>query len=427
MLRCFRYLFPAVILFAAMTVGCVPINLFHPGTIPRQITFLISSNTVSNFTPCGCHSGKWGGMPRRGSIFAQTQDEVAKKPKPWPVLQVDTGDVSQGSTNGIQAKKDDYIFQSYKVMKYDAVAVGMSDLRLGADALKKYGTDDSVPWIACNVFQPNVFPALPDVTPPANTQPQNPQPPVGGPTTVPPATTTPGQVPPPGSPTPPPTPAPSSGNAQAATPPSGAANAGGQGTPSAGANNAPPSKDPIFATSVIVTKPEAPGFKIAFIGAMVQDNTRLNTVQGYSFQPYNDAIEKEINRLRGSEKVDFIVLVCDSDDIDLDQQLSQQVKDGIDMCIGGRVNLPVSPNATADPYNSLYVSPKSTSQTEPATNPNQAAPQKTDDEIVDSLNPIPKPFFIQKAQPRGRLVTRLDIVLNSSGKNRRLSIQRYRK
>ena len=430
MLRGFRILTLTSFLAVILLAGCIP---FGPGFMkakpPRTMTFLISSNTVSNFTPCGCHSGKWGGMPRRGSIFAQAKQEIASKPKPGPVLVVDTGDVSQGSAVGLQQKKDEYIFQAYNVIKYDAVNAGMNDLRLGQTNLKQYETQDSIPWVSCNTYNAGVFPPLPVPPPPAPAA-QPPQP--GQPGSVPPSPSSganPGQTPP----TPPP--APSSGNAQAQVPnrpgasgpntppPQGSSQAGAQ-TPPAGK----PGDPPVFSTFQVVEKPEAPGFKIGIIGAMVDDAGRLNGIAGYSFEQYNDAIMAQINKLRRTERVDLVVLLCDTDATDLEQRLSTDVKAGLDLVIGGRGTLTRSSNAIANPLSEYYVPQASAPQSEQQPGSN-AAPGGADpgaqggnqpgqvdvNAAVNQLPPLNRPLFVPKAQARGRLVRRLDLTLNDKG------------
>jgi 2',3'-cyclic-nucleotide 2'-phosphodiesterase (5'-nucleotidase family) len=405
------------VLFAILlTTGCVA---FPPGgmsSVPRAITILISSNTGSNFTPCGCHSGKWGGMPRRGSMFSTVQQEESVKQPPWPVFIVDTGDVTQGSNAEIQAKKDQYIFESYKVIGYDLVNVGMDELRLGAAQINKFGTELGIPWGSVNTFASGAYPPLSTTpvppAPGASTPPQqNPpagQSPDGSTTHQPPDT--------------PSTPPPSSGDADPA-PPTGAEPKGAPGaadTSDGTTATSAPSTEPLFATSRIVERPANSGFKVGFIGAMIQDGARLNAVQGVSFEPYNDAIVKEITNLKKS-RVSFIVLVCDSDANDLDTLLSQEVKDGVNVVIGGRKRLDQSPNARFDPLNKNFdPSTVSTESGEPAVLQSDTTatdkPRVDEKTIINKLQTVAAPLFVPKAGGRGRLVTHLDITLNSSAK-----------
>jgi hypothetical protein len=113
---------------------------------PKEITLIISSNTTSHFTPCGC-STPMGGVLRRGTEFQNIRTEVT-----WPLLFIDSGNVSQGSTSESQTKKDDYIFQSYALMDYDVINVGYQDTRLGYAGLENYKNTYNIPWTSCNIF-----------------------------------------------------------------------------------------------------------------------------------------------------------------------------------------------------------------------------------------------------------------------------------
>jgi hypothetical protein len=113
---------------------------------PKEITLVISSNTTSHFTPCGC-STPMGGVLRRGTAFQKIRTEVT-----WPVLFIDTGNVSQGGAGENAAKKDDYIFQSYALLDYDVINVGFQDIRLGYDALAQYQDTYNIPWTSCSIY-----------------------------------------------------------------------------------------------------------------------------------------------------------------------------------------------------------------------------------------------------------------------------------
>ena len=388
----------ALILIAGVMVfltGCVAFPAGSTQTVPKSITILISSNTASNFAPCGCHSGKWGGMPRRGTMFANVQQEVAAKQPAWPVFVVDTGDVTQGSNADIQAKKDGYIFQSYQVIGYDMVNVGMDETKLGVDQLNKFATELGIPWSSCNSFAAGVYPPLP--TAPA--------------------------APPPGS----------SNSLQQSLPNQSQDGSTTRAPSETGNPDAEPSEDaqaqaapvagaqPVFAISRIVERPTGSGFKVGFIGAMVEEGARLNAIQGFSFAPYNEAILKEIQTLKKA-KVGFIVLLCDSNANNLDTMLSQEVKDGVDIVVGGVGRLAQSPNARSNPLNKSFdVGTLSMTQPEQVQGQKDASgktqpPQINEDEIISKLQPVGSPLFVPKAGGRGRLVTRLDLTLNSSGK-----------
>jgi hypothetical protein len=332
------------------------------------------------------------------------------------VLLVDTGDVSQGSTSSIQTLKDKYIFESYQVIGYDLVNLGMNDLRLGMDKLVSFGTDLSIPWASCNTYRKNVYPELPvEPTPTPPQTPANPGPQMPG------GNTPPGSSGGPVRPTPPP----SSGNADPT-------NQAAQGT--ADSTQTPPApqlseeeyKQLPFAPYRIVKKPEAPGFKIGLIGAMVEEGARLNGfIDQCSFEPYEEAIKNSIDELK-RQGVDFIVLVCDSDAPDIKTQLSDELQQNINMVIGGRQRPAPSENSVYNPLNERMYNPEMVPPAPPTEEgqtteqpPQQSNPQterKSTDEIINGLTPLPAPLFVPKAGARGRLVTRLDLTLNSSGR-----------
>ncbi len=133
------------ILFGLHYAFIVSANQKEEVIIPSAITLLITSNTSSSFTPCGC-SIPQGGMLRRGTAFSRIHEEVD-----WPVLNIDTGNVTQGSTVEIMMKKNDYIFQAYQVLAYDFVNVGHQDLRTGHDSLIGYRDLYDIPWSSCNL------------------------------------------------------------------------------------------------------------------------------------------------------------------------------------------------------------------------------------------------------------------------------------
>lgn len=406
MLRYFCTIAAFILVFLFQLTGCAP--MIGGNNAPKALTFLISSNTVSEYTPCGCHSGRWGGMPRRGTLFA----EVMKNAK-WPVLIVDTGNVSQGSTNEMGLKKTHFIFQAYKVIGYDAVNVGMSDLRLGLDILRKEGVEQNIPWLSCNTFAEGVMPKFPSEVPQTETPKPEDRPLVpkfqpdskGG--------ESPHKL------------GPSSGNAEPAyLQPSGASPNPQNPQESRQAEAKPKETGKLFNGYVVVEKPEfAPGYKIGIIGAMVQDGPRLNTITGYSFQPYNEAILEQIQELKSKKKADFIVLLCDSDANDLKDQLSEEVKAGLDLVIGGRMRADQSPNASQNPLNKLYQRPPANAadssnkmqQSQGGSKDNSSASQSAENPL-NNLPEITKPLIIPKASTRGRYITQLDVFLNDKGR-----------
>jgi hypothetical protein len=379
-----------------MGAGCIEYG--GPGAVkkmPQALTFMISSETTSDFTPCGCHSGKWGGMPRRGTIFKEVEEKVD-----WPVLLVDTGNVTQGSKSDMQKLKDMYIMQSYDFLQYDFVSVGCNELRLGPEDLMKTVEEHTIPWSSCNVYAEGVYPEL-QLQPPAGS-------------TIPGARGTESGTQSPG--------------ASPTNPASADTDAERSPTPSA-ATGTVPSDEPLFPTYRVVVPDGAPGYKIGFVGAVIQDPGRLNTVDGFSFRPYGEAIREQVDALRSKEKVDLVILLCDADDISKAQ--NDGTFDGIDIVIGGNLRPPTSPNARINPLNPMYseaavrqqLQQASKDKKEPLTpeGDEEVKPTEGQGEEIETppaleLKPLPLPLIIKKGAGRGRLVNRLDITLDSTGR-----------
>ena len=395
-----------------MTSGCIELGTpAQAKSIPEVMTFMISSNTVSNFTPCGCASGKWGGMPRRGTIYTNVINEIS-----WPFIPVDTGDVSQGSTTEIQQTKDDYVFQAYQVVGIDTVNVGLNELRLGVDALQRYGNLYGIHWISCNIYPSGAFPDLPmpriDSDLPTNPSPMSQ--PDGEPIAMEPMDTSPTLL----------------TNESGSDSESDLEETSEQEVPEAD-GSAAIAPDSVFDPYIIVEPDGYPDYKIGFLGAMIQEAGRLNPLRAdFSFEPYQIAIPRNVNILRNVEKVDLIVLVCDTEIFPQDFQ-NTDVLDGIDILIGGNTQPPRSPNATFNPLNTTQFNemqalqymrdsgqlPSSESQeTDPGTETDTSESESEDpiDNIV--LEPLDLPVMISKGQNRGRLVRRMDVFLNGAGK-----------
>jgi len=367
-----RQLWFSFLLAGFLILTCSGCNVYgspgHVKVLPKAMTIMISSNTVSNFTPCGCHSGKWGGLPRRGTIFANAENEVD-----WPVLFVDTGDVVQGSISELQTLKDNYIFEAYDILDYDVVNIGYSDLNMGYERLAEVGTQYNIPWISANTYTPGEFPDLPIIT--QNTS--------QAPSTLPPGSS------------------PGTFDPEAERPQ--------DETTAPPPTVHEPETDPLFLPYMIIEPDGAPGYRIGFIGMMMQDAGRLNPKrETFSFEPYTTAIQRNVSFLRNEEKVDLVILVSDNDNFD--NVDTETVFAGIDIVIGGRTNVGQSPNSTLNPDNPLYRPPppqRGTSET-----PDTEIPEETE----PVFEPLDLPLIVPKGAGRARLIRRFDIFLDGSGR-----------
>ena len=405
-----RIILPLALLLTLVNIGCiVPGEPMPSKVIPEAITLMISSNTVSNFTPCGCSSGKWGGMPRRGTIYNEVDDSVE-----WPFIPVDTGDVTQGSTSDIQITKDKFIFQAYGVLGYDCVNIGMSELRLGVDELRRVGDENNINWISCNTYAPGAFPDLPipQISPPSATPDSTVRDPFAG-----------DQL------NPPPPQVIDNDNSE----PGETDELPAEDTASDESTDPETPPDTLFPPYYIIEPEGHPGYKIAFLGAMIQDAGRLNPLRNdFSFEPYGDAIRRNVDLLRNVEKVDLIILLSDVDNYPVDIQ-EENIFEGIDIAIGGNSQLQRSPHATYNPLNEQYIESQAIqymNETGQIVDDEGETETEPDGEIVTEIegeppNPVENieippldiaVLLVPKSQSRGRLVRRLDVFFDASGR-----------
>ena len=89
---------------------------------------MLSGEQHGYFEPCGCSLTQSGGMARRADLTKQLQD------RDWPVAGLDVGGLLKRSRRQDQIKFET-IWNALKTLDYEAVAVGVEDLRIGADFL----------------------------------------------------------------------------------------------------------------------------------------------------------------------------------------------------------------------------------------------------------------------------------------------------
>ena len=90
---------------------------------------LLTGEQHGYLEPCGCSIDQLGGMARRADLVRMLTEE-----RKWPVAGLDVGGVPKRNRRQDQIK---YLalFEAFKAMNYGAVAVGLEELKFGADFL----------------------------------------------------------------------------------------------------------------------------------------------------------------------------------------------------------------------------------------------------------------------------------------------------
>jgi hypothetical protein len=144
----------AIAVSAILTASCVKSDSFAMTGFEKDessaladparrydLAFVITGSTAGDFEPCGCGGVYEGGLSRRSTMI-----DKLKKTQPNIVL-VDTGDLTCGG----EAVQLEYLAQAYQALKYDAIALGEGDLRVGLDDFNKYSRKNKLPIVASNV------------------------------------------------------------------------------------------------------------------------------------------------------------------------------------------------------------------------------------------------------------------------------------
>jgi hypothetical protein len=139
------------VLFGLMAaLGCSPTHQQFFSNVQREeksssssngLIVLFSGSTFGEFEPCGCGGVYDGGLSRRSSIVEQV-----KRVNP-NVLLVDTGDM----TGSGSATQFEFMSQGYSCLKYDAIALGEGELRVGVETFSRYVKKYSLPIVCSNI------------------------------------------------------------------------------------------------------------------------------------------------------------------------------------------------------------------------------------------------------------------------------------
>ncbi len=112
-----------------------------------QVALVITGRQEGYLEPCGCAGLETmkGGMSRRYTLF-----QTLRKEKGWPVVGLDVGDIAKGF--GPQAElKFQTAVEGMRMMGYDAITLGCTDLRLPAGLLTSVVAAEPSPFVSANV------------------------------------------------------------------------------------------------------------------------------------------------------------------------------------------------------------------------------------------------------------------------------------
>ncbi len=109
-----------------------PTKLFADWSPAPAGVLIVSGEGNGYLQPCGCADGQLGGFERRYDLFEKLH---AQK---WPTAAIDSGNLvhhPSSSRGGIEQEKIKFgiALKGLTAMKYDAVALGPEDLKLGVD------------------------------------------------------------------------------------------------------------------------------------------------------------------------------------------------------------------------------------------------------------------------------------------------------
>lgn len=91
------------------------------------VAFLLTGEQHGYLEPCGCSETQSGGMARRADLVRVLTEE-----KGWDVVGLDVGGLLKRSRRQDQIKFEK-LFEAFQQLHYSAVAVGLEELKLGAD------------------------------------------------------------------------------------------------------------------------------------------------------------------------------------------------------------------------------------------------------------------------------------------------------
>ena len=106
----------------------------------KTITLLLTGTTSGALEPCDCQGKPFGGLSRRQTVLNRVRAKVA------PTVLLDAGNIIKPD-----AKADTYLLDGYRLLDYDAIAVGDQDLDRGVEWFMTNAGQRKLPLVATNV------------------------------------------------------------------------------------------------------------------------------------------------------------------------------------------------------------------------------------------------------------------------------------
>lgn len=107
----------------------------HDWKVPAA-ALLLTGEQHGYFEPCGCSLHQLGGMARRGDLV-----RILTQDRKWPLVGLDVGGLLKRNRRQDQIKFE-LLMNAFKHLKYAGVALGVEELRLGADFLLQQQVPD---------------------------------------------------------------------------------------------------------------------------------------------------------------------------------------------------------------------------------------------------------------------------------------------
>ncbi len=110
-------------------------------TEKSKLALLFTGSTRGNFEPCGCGGVYQGGLSRRATIIDKIRSLNHN------TILLDTGDITVGGSK-IQFE---FLAQAYQRLKYDAIALGEGDIRVGINTFCRLTHKYNLPFVSSNL------------------------------------------------------------------------------------------------------------------------------------------------------------------------------------------------------------------------------------------------------------------------------------